>query len=219
MPPRAFSRSTAKLQETVGGGAAPFRIARRKMRADIAVGERAENGIDQRMQHHVGVGMPGQPAVMGDAHAAEHDVIAVAKGMHVEAHAGADVGKLFDQHRFGSQEIVGRGEFDVGNFTLESRDRQSRPFGQRGIVGKVELALRVRALDARRASGWKRKTCGVCTKRRVVRSMVRSTCPPSSTCFTVSITGKAGMAAPSSRARPQTRAPAKPGEAKGRAAS
>ena len=61
------------------------------MRADVAVAERAENGVDQRMQHHVGVGMSVQPAVMGNADAAEHDMIAVAEGVDVEAHAGADI--------------------------------------------------------------------------------------------------------------------------------
>ena len=45
------------FQELVGGGALPFRVARRKMRADVAVGERAEDGVDQRMQADVAVGM------------------------------------------------------------------------------------------------------------------------------------------------------------------
>ncbi len=65
-----------ECEETIGGGAAPLRIARREVHADIAVGERAEDGIDQRMQHDVGIGMPGQSARMGDAHAAERDMIA-----------------------------------------------------------------------------------------------------------------------------------------------
>ena len=47
-------------EEAVGGGAAPLRIARRKMHADVAVGERAEDGVGERMQHHVGVGMAGE---------------------------------------------------------------------------------------------------------------------------------------------------------------
>ena len=63
------------------------------MCADIAVGERAEDGVDQRMQHDVGIRMSGQARGMRDADAAEHDMIAVAKGMHVETRAGADVGR------------------------------------------------------------------------------------------------------------------------------
>ena len=64
-----------------------------KCDADIAVGERAENGVDQRMQRHIGVRMPGHAARMRDAHAAEHDMIAVGEGVHVEAVAGAHIGQ------------------------------------------------------------------------------------------------------------------------------
>ena len=71
------------------------------MRADIAVGERAEDRIDQRVQHDIGIRMAGQSAIMRDPHAAQRHVIAVAEGVHVEAHAGADVGQLLEQHRFG----------------------------------------------------------------------------------------------------------------------
>ena len=49
-----------ELQEAVGRRAAPLRIARRKMRADVAVGERAEDGVGQRMQTDIGVGMAGE---------------------------------------------------------------------------------------------------------------------------------------------------------------
>ena len=78
-------------QEAIGRGASPLRIARRKMRADIAVGQRAEKGIDQRMQPNVGVGMADEAAVMRDADAAEHHVIARPEGVHVDAGAGAHI--------------------------------------------------------------------------------------------------------------------------------
>ena len=51
-----------KGEEPVGGGAAPLRIAGREVHADVAVGERAEDGVDQRVQHDIGVGMAGEPA-------------------------------------------------------------------------------------------------------------------------------------------------------------
>ena len=60
----AFARAQAldrEGEEAVGGGAAPLRIAGRKVHPDVAIGERAQYGVDQRMQRHVGVGMPGQP--------------------------------------------------------------------------------------------------------------------------------------------------------------
>src|SRR5205085_8943774 len=45
------------FQEAVGGSALPFGIAGRKVRADIAIRQRAQNGVDQRMQADVTVGM------------------------------------------------------------------------------------------------------------------------------------------------------------------
>ena len=76
------------------------------MHADVAVAERAEDGVDQRVQHHVGVGMAGQAARMRDAHAAEHDVIAVAELVHVEAEAGAHVAERGELRGFGAGEIL-----------------------------------------------------------------------------------------------------------------
>ena len=66
-PPRACDALDREGQKAVGGGAAPLRIAGRKMRADVAVGQRAENGVGQRMQRHVGVGMAGERCVVRDA--------------------------------------------------------------------------------------------------------------------------------------------------------
>jgi hypothetical protein len=58
---------------------------------DIAFGERAQDGVDQRMQRHVGVGMSGHTPRMRNTHPAEHDVIAVGEGVHVESVADAHV--------------------------------------------------------------------------------------------------------------------------------
>ena len=57
LPPRAATRSTANFRNWSEDGALPSRIVRRKMLADVAVGERAEDGVDQRMQADVGIGM------------------------------------------------------------------------------------------------------------------------------------------------------------------
>ena len=60
-PPAARAHALDReRQEPVGGGAAPLRIAGRKVHADVAVGERAEDRVDQRVQHDVGVGMAGR---------------------------------------------------------------------------------------------------------------------------------------------------------------
>ena len=90
-PPRAVTRSTAYFRKR--SEAAPFhlRVARRKMRADIAVRQRAENGVDQRMQADIAVGMGEKAFRVRHAHAADHQMIAVAEGMHVVAGAGPDI--------------------------------------------------------------------------------------------------------------------------------
>src|SRR4051794_25698729 len=106
--PRAFAddinvemrdAAAARLQsldregdKAVGRRATPARIAGREMRANVAVGQRAENGIDHGMQDDVGVGVPNQAPVVRDANATEYDMIAgiarCPKGVHVEAAAG-----------------------------------------------------------------------------------------------------------------------------------
>src|SRR3984885_9973258 len=45
------------FQEAVRCGAPPLRIARREMQADVAVGQRAEDCVDQRMEADITVGM------------------------------------------------------------------------------------------------------------------------------------------------------------------
>src|SRR5258705_8703273 len=82
------------FQELVGRGALPLRIARRKVRTDIAVRQRAEDGVDQGMQADVAVGMGEKAASVRHAYAAEHQMIAVAEGVHVVAGAGSDVAEL-----------------------------------------------------------------------------------------------------------------------------
>src|SRR5262249_46311526 len=84
----AFDR---EHQKTIGGSAAPMRIAGREVDPDIAVSERAEDGIDERVQNDVRIRMPGQSTRMGDAHTAEHHMIARVETMHVEAEPRAHV--------------------------------------------------------------------------------------------------------------------------------
>ena len=83
------------------------------MLADVAVGERTENGVDDRVQRDVGVGMAGEAALMLDPHAAEHDMVAVAEGMHVEAVAETEVSEACDAPRLGLGEVVVGGELHV----------------------------------------------------------------------------------------------------------
>ena len=48
------------------------------MHADVAVGERAEDRVGERMQRDVGIGMAGELARVRDLHAAEPHMVAAA---------------------------------------------------------------------------------------------------------------------------------------------
>ena len=136
----AFARAQAldrEGEEKIGGGAAPLRIAGRKVHPDVAIRERAQNGVDQRMQHHVGVGMPGQPLHMRDAHAAERDMIAGPERVHVVTEAGAHIGEGRKLGCPGAHEVIRRGELHIGGFALEGADLDAGPFGQRRVIGEV----------------------------------------------------------------------------------
>ena len=54
--------------------AAPMRVGRREVSADVAVAERAIERVGERVQADVGVGMAGEALVVGNAHPAEPDV-------------------------------------------------------------------------------------------------------------------------------------------------
>ena len=111
------------------------------MRTDIAVRQRAEDGVDQRMQADVAVGMGEKAAGVRHAHAAEHQMIAVAEGVHVVAGAGPDVAELGGEAGFLADEIFRRGQFHVCRIAFKGRYRQSRPFGERRIVGEIAAAV------------------------------------------------------------------------------
>ena len=119
-----------EFQELVRRRALPARIVRGKMLADVAVGDGAEDRIHQRVQRDVGVRMAGQPAVVRNLKAAEPDVIAVAKGMHIEAVAEAQIGKAREPPGFGLGEILVGGQLGVAAFTGKRRDLDPGPFGQ-----------------------------------------------------------------------------------------
>ena len=55
------------------------------MRADVAVGQRAENGVGDGVRQNVGVGMAFEPVAVRDGDAAEPDLVAGAKSMDVRS--------------------------------------------------------------------------------------------------------------------------------------
>jgi hypothetical protein len=131
-----------KRKEPVRGGAAPLLVARRKVHADIAVRQRAEDRVHQRMQRDVRVGMAGELAVMRDLDAAEPDAVTGAvERVDVVADAGAHVAKRGSGVACNAGEILRRGHFHIPALAFEHRHLQSRPFDQCGVVGKILAAL------------------------------------------------------------------------------
>src|SRR6202171_1464527 len=91
----------------------PFGITRRKMRADIAVRQRTENGVNQRMETDVAVGMGKKAAAVRHADAADHQVIAIAEGVPVIAGAGADIAEHGAKAGFFADKIFRGCQFPV----------------------------------------------------------------------------------------------------------
>src|SRR5258707_15099402 len=97
------------------------------MHADAPVGARSEDGVHEGVKNNVGVGMSGQPTPMGDAHPAEHDMIAFAELVNIEAETGAHIAQACEPGALGTAEIVVGGELDVCGFTLEPADLDACP--------------------------------------------------------------------------------------------
>ena len=129
-------------QETVRRSAAPLRIAGRKVHPDIALGERPQDRVHQRMQRNVRIRMSGDAARVRNAHARQHDVIAVAERVHVETASGTHIAERRHLQRLGALEIVVCRQFHVAAFAGEDINRMACPFGKRRVVGKIVPAGR-----------------------------------------------------------------------------
>jgi hypothetical protein len=60
------------------------------MLADVAQAGSAQQGIAERVQHNVTVGMRLEAALMGHRHPAQHQASAVLEGMHIETLPDSD---------------------------------------------------------------------------------------------------------------------------------
>src|SRR4029079_17634490 len=129
-----------KFQELIGRGALPARIVRREMLADVTVGDGTEDGVDDGMESDVGVGVSGQASVVRNPDAAKPEMIAVGKGVHVEAVAEAEIGETRDPPRLGLGEVFVGGEFHVAGFAGKYANLQACPFAQRCVVGEIVKA-------------------------------------------------------------------------------
>jgi hypothetical protein len=65
------------------------RIAIRKMRADVPLAHGAEKRVHQRVQHCVGIRVPGKALVVGNFHTAQDELAAAAETVHVKSMSDA----------------------------------------------------------------------------------------------------------------------------------
>src|SRR6266550_1396730 len=133
------------FQELVRRRALPLGIGRRKMRADIAVRERAEDGVDQSVEADVTVGMREKAFGVRHADAADHHVIAITKGVNVVAASGSDITEHGAEASFLADKIFRCRQFHIRRIAFKCRHRQSRPFRKRRVVGEIAAPIARRA--------------------------------------------------------------------------
>ena len=89
------------------------------------------------MQSDISVGMAKQAHAMRYLDAAEGDVIAGAKSMHVKAIADPEVRKARrSQLLLGASQIISGGDFHVGVRALDQMDGNTRTLRDGGIIGQ-----------------------------------------------------------------------------------
>src|ERR1700737_806438 len=115
------------------------------MRTDIAVRQRAENRIDQRVEADIAVGMREKAAAVRYTDAANHQMIAVAKGVNIVAASGSDIAEHGAKASFFADKIFRCRQFHVRRIAFKCRYRQSRPFGKRRVIGEIAAAIARRA--------------------------------------------------------------------------
>ena len=195
-PPRAVTRSTAYFRNW--SEAAPFHFCRSAESASRYRHPPARRGSHRpahagRRRHRNGRESRG----VRYADAADHQVIAVAEGVNVVAGAGSDIAEQGLPRRASSRtKSSGVVSFMFASIAFKGRNRQSRPFGERRIVGEI-----VRPSRAARRWASRIDVEAECLRRlrdpqaaRAPALLRRFRLRPTS--LIVSATGMAGTAAP-----------------------
>src|SRR5262249_29367812 len=91
------------VEELPRRGAAPAFVRRRKMLADVAFADSAENGVCQSMQAGIGIRVAFEAVIVWHLDAAEPDVIADGEAMNIVAHAGAAIAQTGAQMGLGQR--------------------------------------------------------------------------------------------------------------------
>ena len=137
--PRTYTLC-CKGEKSIGRCAPPLCVAWREMHTNIALRNCAENGISERMQDDVGIGMPGEGSRVRNSNASECDVVARAESVHI--HSGADA-HIADRGRLQglrTGKILGSGELDVVGLPGKNAHLDACPFRKCRIVGEIIAA-------------------------------------------------------------------------------
>src|SRR6476659_9806864 len=124
-------------KKAIGRSAAPLRITRREVHADVAFAQSAKDRINKGMKDNVGVGMAGHTAALCDADATETDMIAVGELVYVKAKASADVGERGGIGSLRAGKILWGAELHVAAFASKRRDLEAGPFRERRVVSEI----------------------------------------------------------------------------------
>ena len=165
-PPACSTRSRACSRKSDGGGAAPLRVRRREMVADVAGAERAEDRVGQRVEDDVGVAMAREAPVVRDTDAAEPELVGRRRRR----------GRRSRSRRAGRAAPPRRGGNRPRRSASRAPDRLRRSAtvrpAARAIWASSVASPPVQAAWARRIAS-KRKACGVCTRIRSSRGTLR----------------------------------------------
>src|SRR5262245_3635208 len=132
------------------GRAPPACIRRREVNADIAVGDRAEQSVGQRMHADIGVTVAHKFLLMRDAHAAQDHRVARTEGMHVVAGSyalRAESAQCPKPHELiGARDVFCRSELAISFRAFDQRDVETVPLSDAGIVCESGAVFRRSAM-------------------------------------------------------------------------
>ncbi len=205
-------------QEDVRCGALPLRLARREMRADVAVPDRAQNGVGDGVQNDIGIRVTRQRLVVRQLASAEPDVVARHEGVNIVSLADTNIEQAGLQAALGTLEIVSGRDLGVLGLTFEHEHLVAGIFGNGSIVGQVVAPRLWRPADGHRGSDRRRKPAGSAPHEARCDPAYPTIAPLRPTSLMVSVTGNPGTAAPWSRACRTARS-IRSGDVKGRAPS
>ena len=122
-------------EEERGRRALPFRIGGRKVRTDVAIRQRAQDRICNRVGEDVRIGMSFEPVIVRDFQPAKPDMAARPESMDVKTLTATDIREIAEEAGFGVSKIVNGRQLHVLLLSVEDIDRMSGALHDGGVVG------------------------------------------------------------------------------------